>query len=556
MVSKVAVIALVAIVAAPILLGYAFNIQTEEVSSYENDGTATNVTKLLENNKSYTYTDANLYSLNTNNLRNGTYPYPALPEYKSINSRTATPLQLYYGGTSLASRDDLTRYPRIIIDNSAAGTSTSNTFSITVTYEGSNTQTINNVTYAYWEKSLNKAYIVRGPSSGGPGYYIFDSPTLFQYSGSLNSNAKVFWTSMSGSYYVDISQGWRFPQRLAGTISPRFNVWASPSNAESLLLTINLDDAAENETSIATTIQTVSANPGLYTFYLFRVVEGSTVNWYISQSNNWIYGHQIPYNQDISNNTIQILIERSGYEVRYIGEWSNTVGEAAYYWNLKLGYNESGSRVIAEDNYITGFSMVSPGTPTNVPGISMRVDRASIISATISSIMDQTYNPAFTTGKENPSTTITNVTKYGPSITFGSNTYTVTDGSIRILGSRDIPVDGINFNSIPDGNGRYNNRIGNTVVSNTAQPATITLNGIWRAELSTDSQTLTTSQVTHWVPGVWAWNGIDVNFAMVGLSACAAAFIGLGVYGRRSGGKVGALMLVCAGGALVFLALL
>ena len=42
----------------------------------------------------------------------------------------------------------------------------------------------------------------------------------------------------------------------------------------------------------------------------------------------------------------------------------------------------------------------------------------------------------------------------------------------------------------------------------------------------------------------------------MGLITCAAVFVGLGMYGARSGAKVGKLMIICGCAAFVFLALM
>jgi hypothetical protein len=60
-----------------------------------------------------------------------------------------------------------------------------------------------------------------------------------------------------------------------------------------------------------------------------------------------------------------------------------------------------------------------------------------------------------------------------------------------------------------------------------------------------------TSTQLRWQPGEFGFD--EVGFIVVGLIACLGAFVGLGMYGRRSGAKVGVLMLICGGAAMVLL---
>ena len=66
MVSKVAVIAIVGIVAIPILLGFGLNLNEVTETEYKPSGEAINVTPLLQNGATYTLAHADAYTLNTN----------------------------------------------------------------------------------------------------------------------------------------------------------------------------------------------------------------------------------------------------------------------------------------------------------------------------------------------------------------------------------------------------------------------------------------------------------------------------------------------------------
>ena len=105
MVSKIAVIALVAIVACPILLGYALNLEETTVTDYRPTDDSVNVTPLLQNGTEWSYADADPTQLNS-------FEYTVvgskfIPYYNQISSvKTTTPLHhdhyaYWNGGTSL-----------------------------------------------------------------------------------------------------------------------------------------------------------------------------------------------------------------------------------------------------------------------------------------------------------------------------------------------------------------------------------------------------------------------------------------------------------------------
>ena len=94
MVSKVAVIALVAIVACPILLGYAMNLSEVTETDYKMSDDTLNVTPLLQDGYEYSYAAANVVDLNTRYYESGTPgDSPVVPEYlKFTTAKTAIPL--------------------------------------------------------------------------------------------------------------------------------------------------------------------------------------------------------------------------------------------------------------------------------------------------------------------------------------------------------------------------------------------------------------------------------------------------------------------------------
>ena len=552
MVSKVAVIALVAIIAVPILVGYGLNFETESYSYYSATGSETNVTPLLQNSTTYNYTNANPYSLNADILTSGnstgnfgSFPTHYLPRYQSfIDTPTSMPLNTGTLGTG----DNFSSVYLLQIDNRAAGISSTLTTTIQYTQYGSTqTSTVYKTTMISYDRSDDILFVTGNvTSTGNPTYtYAYLNPISTSYSGAVHSDAYIVRANASTNKYVDITAGWT----ISNGSYPSARVYEPPAPAQSILFTMNLDAVSNSESQIYFNIGTNDPNTPTNRISFERVVNGSDVSWYAFNGNQPVSSRvQIPYNPDIPNNTVQFNITRAGCDLRYIGSWQNTIGEANYYWS---NYFDWQLWSIPDTAYITRIVIGTPGNVTT--DAVFRVDAASILATTLPVILDNTFDPVYSTNHTNPATTVKDVQKYGTSFTFGGQTFNVTNGTFTIGTSNPIPVDGMKLDSIPDGNGNYDNRINGTKISTTATPSAITFNGQWRANVSTVSQEEVVKADTHWVAGKFAWQGLDDNFLMVGLLTSAAAFVGLAMYGKKSGAKVGALLLVCGGAAFMFI---
>lgn len=188
--------------------------------------------------------------------------------------------------------------------------------------------------------------------------------------------------------------------------------------------------------------------------------------------------------------------------------------------------------------------------------ISYRVDSASVYSGDFAITQNYTLNMDSIWPSSDYTVAVTTVGIYGDSITFGGNTYPVTNGTITVDGSK-IRLLKAAFSSTYDADSStWSNTINGYEVSTSATASTITFGGDWSFTLQAYRMEEVTSTELVWQPGQFAWNGVDSSFALMGLITCVGVFIGLGMYGRRSGAKVGTLMLICGGAALIFLALI
>lgn len=269
---------------------------------------------------------------------------------------------------------------------------------------------------------------------------------------------------------------------------------------------------------------------------------GNTCFIYYSDSDTSYLLDEIPiYSSD--NSVYQLTETDTYYQVDYIGKWPTKIGVAPAY----ITYGPYDKRLPGEFNKVhLKQDFNNPGwTPTT------RIDMALVRSMEHLVIIDKEYDPA-TYRPDNPITTLSNISQYGDSIIFGGHTFTVSNGKITIEG-KSVSLEGREFNSIKEGNVWYN-RIGSTIISESATPSTIIFNGTWDiSNISTQNQTEKTITETKWVPGQFAWDGVDTDFKIAGIMASLGAFIALAIYGRRSGTKVLPLLLVCGGAAFMFL---
>lgn len=558
MVSKIAVAALVLIVACPILLGYGMNLSEVTETDYKVTGESVNVTPLLYSGSEYTTANADIYRLNTKfnwQAEDG----PIYPNYNSLGS-TKTSLPIYTGtsaanwGGEVQNLTNLTEYYCLLKYNYSA----SSFFTVNVYVGGSLVDYVDRIIYVHYDSASESIHFTAQTSSTGTrSGVIYGSFTSIEYVSTGGQTAVRYNAALydsSPTYYANISAGYYFDQFYE---YENLRI-VMPERTQSVIVTINLD-------SITDSNYTLTINDD---HHLKKTTTNGIVTWTAYQTGYYseiIWSQDLYYNPSISNNTYQIKMDcpdekidstdpnrpsPSWYqyhrfmEFRYIGAWPTLIGEANYYQiydHEYWVYRQPGSSYEYLNNVF-----LDPGINKRTPTV--RVDAAQFQAFQYNVIQDNTYQPS--SFKENPTTTISDVQMAGTQLIFGGNTYTVNKGNITI-GSHSIPVEGLTFSSVPNGLGTYDNRIGNTIISTSADPSTIQFKGKWLMSVSTQAMESYTYNRTNWTPGQFAWNGLDQNFLMVGMLSSLAAFIGLGIFARRHGGVI-PLMIVCGGAAVLF----
>ena len=567
MVNKVAVIAVVAILAVPILIGYGMNLEPTTVTEYLPDQDSVNVTQLLQNDVGYSMVHADTYQLNTNfsQLAAGADgSVKMLPVYEKIvrNYNTSYSLRQYtsYNQSWSGANTNITDvyfYAALFYDVTA-----NNHHNVAVYYDNNGVETLFSTIIDF-----HSIYIDRSVPFFEYSYYNNDG-SITMATGSqkvtklvyttISGRADSFSSKQTNTYFADLSAGYYFRGNPD-------NYWSidMPERTSSAIMTMNLDSISTSSTYR----MWIGVHEASNIFRMDRTVSGGDVSWKIHKS-----GYDdidLYYDPSRSDNTYQIRIDfefvrtymngltemkeyNVHFEFRYVGGWPATFGEANYYqkYDLDVTYSRAATD---PSEYLDRINFAYPSvivgkTPT------IRMDDALFAGFEYPVISNKEYDPV--SFKANPSTTLKNISQYGDSIIFAGETYTVgSDGNIMI-GTHKASLNGIVFDSIPVAGG-YENRINGYVISTTAQPSTINFKGAWVASVATDSQSTNTYQTTVWHAGEFAWDGMDQNFLIVGLITSLAVFVGLGIYARKSNSRgVIPLMIVCGGAAVLFFVML
>lgn len=185
-------------------------------------------------------------------------------------------------------------------------------------------------------------------------------------------------------------------------------------------------------------------------------------------------------------------------------------------------------------------------TTTNV---TLRVESATILSGSFPDTEDYTLDMNNLFPGKSYSLKLNSIGIYGTSLTIGDETFTVTNGRISVNGSN-VSLKGATISSKLNGS-EYDVYVNALKVGSSEDPASITFNGEWSLTLTADILRTVENTNTQWAPGEFAFDKTD--FAACGLLVAGALLVGLGMYGQRSGIKMGILLLICGGAALIYL---
>lgn len=189
--------------------------------------------------------------------------------------------------------------------------------------------------------------------------------------------------------------------------------------------------------------------------------------------------------------------------------------------------------------------------------ISYRVDLAVIVAGTYPSTKDYTLNMDKYWPNVSYALELSNIGIYGSSLQFAGRAYEVINGNqITIVGAggvaKTIPILGATF-SVTWADSVWTYSINNLPQYQGSEYYDLTFGGEWSCTLMGYQMEPYEQTITKWVPG--EFNLSSDSFTVVGLFGCLAVFVGLGLYGIRSGIKMLSLIVICGSIALVLLVL-
>ena len=376
--------------------------------------------------------------------------------------------------------------------------------------------------YPYWEirvpDLMGVSYQMNGDESDHN--YVIGPLTIFGYGGSLRfTDSTHTFTLVSYSdegAYANLNAGWTFPLSSTGY------VWTNNQVNETVTLLIDLP--TNSTINIGNVMSIHRDNDGLTS-----VIERK---------------YNPPY--------LLVQAEELGYYEYVLATWTPqgmTVSGLTAWPNLGSTYQKFNTVDFVLQEYtqpatVSGFTL-----RVSTTDITLRVESATILSGSFPDTEDYTLDMNNLFPGKSYSLKLNSIGIYGTSLTIGDETFTVTNGRISVNGSN-VSLKGATISSKLNGS-EYDVYVNALKVGSSEDPASISFNGEWSLTLTADILRTVENTNTQWAPGVFAFDKTD--FAACGLLVAGALLVGLGMYGQRSGIKMGILLLICGGAALIYL---
>lgn len=179
----------------------------------------------------------------------------------------------------------------------------------------------------------------------------------------------------------------------------------------------------------------------------------------------------------------------------------------------------------------------------------VRVDKAAVAMGTFPSTKDYVLDVESLYPGKSFVLKFNSIGVYGDTLTYGNNLYVVENGKITVDGTS-VSLRGATFTAHKE-NGEYALYINKTKTETLSVAPLLTFGGEWSLTVTATLQELKNEQRSEWAPGEFAFDRED--FAACGILVAGACLVGLGMYGQRSGMKMGLLLLICGGAALAYL---
>ena len=185
----------------------------------------------------------------------------------------------------------------------------------------------------------------------------------------------------------------------------------------------------------------------------------------------------------------------------------------------------------------------------DLDAVSFRVDSANIIAGSFPSTKDYTIDMAGLFPGKSYGVKLNSIGVYGDTLTVGSTSFDITNGRITIDGQT-VLLKGSIISSRHNGT-NYDVYVSGYNIGTSSVPASITFGGEWSLTVTANLLVKDTGTKAEWSPGGFAFDKDELVGSIV--LVAALVFIGVGLYGARNGVKVGLLLMICGGAALIAL---
>jgi hypothetical protein len=310
--------------------------------------------------------------------------------------------------------------------------------------------------------------------------------------------------------YANPAYGWTIP--TSGVIKSTH--WLNNQLNSSARIMLSFPDGA-NDVSLAPTY-------GGTTYSALTIVRAS---------DGTVAANGVPLGQFTQ---VEVDISNTGYTVAGIKAWPN------------VGADPVRLNTITIPATIGNFSQIDLSGTTST--VQFRVDSTIMVAGSYPSTKDYTLNCSEIYPNTAISLKINSIGVYGDSLTIGGVEYAVHDTKISV-DDKLIGLKGAIIAMMPIGDSWEVTINGVPVVTTSAMPS-ITFGGEWSLTVMAYKLEQSTQTAAVWQPGGFAFD--KESFAAAGILVAGALLVILGMTGQRSSAKMGLLMLILGGAAMVY----
>ena len=527
----IAAVALTLVIITPIGMGFLLSMSDETTTTLER-GEGVNVTDLLINSEANyvtTYTGVS----NNSYLTGGGYPTyvktgSTVTAYPVISS-TTTSYSFSSGGIILVDvNGDVLGYPTEAAEKQT-GTGTTAYVGLkmqikSADYSGSDLQEV--YAWEWYGTDLLKVYT---GTSDDLTEHTFTQVTLaYVYRDVTTPTVNITKYSYSDSTYGDVSYGWTMPSGSS---------WTNTHANETVSFLVDVSGLSrDGSTGYLGFVLTDADGGWIHDLCIYKDGNSGMISVYELYAS----GHGVIELGVFDELRVTIDSTTNTFTVDGITSWPT------------FGYTPTviNSVSVTTDEAVDEFSDVLIYYQKYTSKPVFRVDSTIIKGGTYPAIVDKIYDPTSSFPGYDVDFVIKGADVYGDAITVGDTSYAVTDGRIALDDGTVVRLKDASFR-FQESDGVHTVSVNGTEICASEDAVSIGFSGLWSMTAYSYKLEEKSSTSLTWHAGEF---GLDrTGIAAVGLLVCGGLLVGLGMTGARSGAKIGALLLICGGAALVYI---